>query len=339
MSLDSIVSLNISVKSTGISAAGFGIPLIVSELNAWPGASAADAGALEPLVRVFNSPAELVAAHFKTDSPLVKMAAILCAQKPGIKNFKVGLRGPKMGEALTAIYLADSDFYGMLLESSKPEDIKAAADWTKERRVIFGADLSARATDLKGDGYDRTFLMYHPDSNTFAAAALMARMLGEETGAPSWAFKRLTGVTPYSLTTEQAAELDKNCINRYTKIKEAGVTLQGKAVSGQYIDVVVGIDWLHVRMQERLFGLLMANNKIPYTNKGVDLVRCEIMAQLDRAVQMGILAAEPKPTVSAPNVADIDTKDKEKRQLPNVNFTGTLSGAIHSLTINGTVSL
>lgn len=56
--------------------------------------------------------------------------------------------------------------------------------------------------------------------------------------------------------------------------------MDGRVMSGEYINIVHGIDWLHVRIQERLFRLLMINEKIPYTAKVVDLVRCEILAQL-----------------------------------------------------------
>jgi hypothetical protein len=83
----------------------------------------------------------------------------------------------------------------------------------------------------------------------------------------------------------------------------------------------------------------LKNKKIPYTDKGVDLVRCEIMAQLKEAITVGVLASQPEPTVHAPKVADIPDLDKSKRLLPNVSFSGTFAGAIHALKINGVVSL
>ncbi|MEI6806927.1 MAG: DUF3383 family protein, partial [Myxococcaceae bacterium] len=146
-------------------------------------------------------------------------------------------------------------------------------------------------------------------------------------------------IKQYALSTGQASQLDANHINRYTTINDVGVTLQGKCVSGEYIDTMRGIDWLHARLQERIFMLLLKNKKIPYTDKGVDLVRCEIMGQLKEAISAGVLASYPEPTVNAPRVADIRDDDKAKRLLPNVSFSGTLAGAIHALKIAGVVSL
>jgi hypothetical protein len=109
-------------------------------------------------------------------------------------------------------------------------------------------------------------------------------------------------------------------------------------IKGEYIDVVHGIDWLHVGIQERLFRLLMINEKIPYTLKGIDLVRSEIMAQLKEAVHRGLLAPDPEPQVSTPNIEDISADMREQRKLPDVSFSGRLAGAIHEIEIRGTVT-
>ena len=115
--------------------------------------------------------------------------------------------------------------------------------------------------------------------------------------------------------------------------------MDGKVASGEYVDIVHGIDWLHVRIQERLFCLLMINEKIPYTAKGVDLVRSEIMGQLKDAVYRGLLAAEPEPQVSIPNIEDIAPDIRGQRKLPDVCFSGRLAGAIHEIEIRGTVTV
>ena len=53
---------------------------------------------------------------------------------------------------------------------------------------------------------------------------------------------------------------------------------------------------------------------------------------------MGILAADPAFTVTAPAVADVSAGDKTARTLPDVDFDATLAGAIHKVEISGTVS-
>ena len=62
-------------------------------------------------------------------------------------------------------------------------------------------------------------------------------------------------------------------------------------------------------------------------------------ASLRAAVNQGILAADPAPTVTVPKVADVSAADKTARLLPDMKFTGTLAGAIHKVTITGVVSV
>ena len=163
-------------------------------------------------------------------------------------------------------------------------------------------------------------------------------MLSQTPGSASWAFKELTGVAPQKLTLDLGEKLKSANVNRYISINDVGITLDGKVAKGEYIDVIHGIDWLHVRLQERLFRLFVLNNKIPYTSKGIDLVRCEIMAQLKDAVSRGFLAADPEPQVSIPHIDDIDGSVREQRKLPDVCFSARLAGAIHEIEIRGTIT-
>lgn len=333
MSLESIINLTISAKSVHIGQRGFGVPLLVGRHTQWP-----------ERVRTYASVDALLADGFASDCRLVRMAEVLMAQNPGIKLFKIGRREDADVTAdLRSISECDNDFYGFLLDSSEPDQIVAAAEWAETKRVIFGVDVHdwevAAQLKTKGERLSHTFGVFQKKEDNFVAAALMAKMLAHKPGSSSWAFKSLAKVTPTSFSDNEITKLDAHNINRYTSIKNVSVSLPGKAVSGEYLDVVCGLDWLYARIQERLFALLLKNPKIPYTNQGVDLVRCEIMAQLKEAIHAGILAPEPEPVVSAPDVADISDANKAQRVLPDVSFSGTLSGAIHAITINGTVSL
>lgn len=325
MNLDSIINLSITSESVQMSQAGFGMPQILGKSAPWP-----------ELVRAYADPSEMLTDGFKKDDPLYRAALKLKSQSPCVKSFKIG-----HGD-LNALYEADSNFYGLMLAEPTPEAILETAEWAESKRILFGADISKMddlPKTLKQKGFNRTFAFYHPDPTEHAAAAFIGKLFPTQPGEATWAFKSLATVSPCPLSTQQAAELDAHNMNRYVRINDVGVTLHGKCVSGEYIDTVRGIDWLYARIQERIFMLLRKNPKIPYTEKGVDLVRCEVMAQLKEAVVVGVLAAFPEPTVSAPRVVDISELDKAKRILPNVSFTACLAGAIHALEIRGVVSL
>jgi hypothetical protein len=168
-------------------------------------------------------------------------------------------------------------------------------------------------------------------------------MLPTDPGAGTWIYRTLKGVTVNRLTGAQTTAADAKNANHYTVVGGVNVMRQGKSGSGEFIDVTHFVDWLHARLQERIFGILAnasaAGKKIPYTDSGVDTMRGAILAQLLEGVRVGGLAADPAPTVTAPKVKDVDPSDRINRILPDMEFQGTLAGAIHKLVITGNLSV
>jgi hypothetical protein len=335
--LDSIVDITISTNSLQILQAGFGVPLIIARHELGP-----------ERVKVFGDSSELPK-ELSANSQVVGMVKALMEQEPKVPKFKIGRRlaNESITDAFRAITNETSDFYGVLLACDDAKtygvDLKLLVDAIGNRRFLLGSDLVEAdlgvAVELTKQKRKRVFCMYKSKPEEYPAAAWMGKMLPQAPGSASWAYKELTGLTPSQYSTELLAKLETSNTNRYLHIKGRGVTLDGKVSEGEYIDIIHGIDWLHVRMQERLFKLLMVNPKIPYTLKGIDLVRCEIMAQLKEAVYRGLLAADPEPQVSIPNIEDIDPDYRGKRILPDVKFFGRLAGAIHHIKIQGTVTI
>lgn len=253
---------------------------------------------------------------------------------------------------LDAAILVDSDWYGLTLVNQCEADINAGALWIEanERVMTMNSgdfdvqDASSTtdiASDLQGFSYARTVPQYHKNIGEFSGAAWMGKMFPYQNppGQATWKFKTLAGISTDILTETQINALeDKNC-NYYKTTGGAGTTYNGIAADGSFIDNTIGVDWIRARLRERIFGLLKNNLKIPYTDAGVNLVVAEVKAQLDDAINAGILAANPAPTVTAPKVADISDNDKANRILPDIEFTATTAGAIHSVVINGIISL
>jgi hypothetical protein len=210
------------------------------------------------------------------------------------------------------------------------------------KRFLAGVDVSIDetnvATDLKAKGFSNIFCCYQTSREESLASALMGKMLPKTPGSTSWAFKDLIGIKPQKINFDVSEQLKSLNINRYISIADAGVTLEGKVAKGEFIDVVHGRAWLSVRMQERLFRLFKLNDKIPFTDKGLDLVRSEIQAQLTEGVERGFLASDPKPEVYIPPINEIDSISREKRILPDVTFSAQAAGAIHEIEIQGTIT-
>lgn len=256
---------------------------------------------------------------------------------------------PGVATDLAAILAADSDWYGLLLDSNGAAEVSAAAAWVESAKKVFGyvtsdtAHLASGSTTclaytLKTAGYTRTDGIYHPELGTataWAAAAWKARQFVGAPGSATAAFKSLAGVSSYDLTTAQRAALESYNLNFYTTAGALALTFPGKTASGEWIDVVRDLDWMRSRLQEGVFGVLVANAKVPFTDEGIGLVAASVRAVLTAAVAAGVLASF---SLTVPRASAVSTASKTARNLPGVTFTGVLAGAIHTTAVTGRVS-
>jgi hypothetical protein len=127
--------------------------------------------------------------------------------------------------------------------------------------------------------------------------------------------------------------------NCYQVIKGLGFTLWGWAASGRFLDVMVAVDWFDVGITDRIVLLLRNNDVVPYTDKGIETVRAQVAGQIQDGIGLGIIDGAQPWGVTAPKVAEISPTDKASRVLPNIRYTYTLSGAIHSVKVIGVVKV
>jgi hypothetical protein len=358
LNLDSIIRLTVTQQSVKMTQAGFDVPLIAGYHT--HGSS---------LVSEHYDAQELLQAGFTVDDPIYLAAARLKMQMPAPATFKIGRLASRepadFVDGLSAIYNADSNFYGLLLADPSPEIVLKTAEWVESKRLMFGVDLSDPAVAKKAEpamvkegkigkeaavtindigmllrerAFKRTFAAYHPNAKAKFAAAWMGHMFPSPPGKATWAFKTLAGVEPYALSASEATALKEKNISPYVNIKGVNFTMFGTVASGELINSIRGADWLITRVQERMLGLLIKNPKIPYSEKGADLVRSELDAQLKEGIAMGVVASDPKPTISVPKIAEISDMDRGKFVLPNVSFGCSIEGAIQELHISAVVS-
>ena len=255
---------------------------------------------------------------------------------------------------LAAINVANPDWYGIVSTTHSHFDIVDVATWAESNKKFYLAstmdsDVKSSASDdiastLQTSAWDKTSAFYHPLVHSFPEAAWMGNVFPYDPGEATWAFKTLAGIAATTLTATEVTNLEgKNC-NRYTLVNGVNITLDGKVASGEWMDIIRGLDWLETRIAEDVYALLVSLAKLPYTDAGVAMVVAVVDARLLDAVGNGLLApldkfASPPEGTSAPRVADVLTADKTARNLPDVTFVATLAGAIHKTTITGTVSV
>lgn len=257
---------------------------------------------------------------------------------------------PGIATDLANIVIEDPDWYGLVLDSQSENEINAAAAWVETQAKIFAAtsgdsliptsDSDDVASDLYGNTYHRTFLLYDEHPHDYGAAAWMGLIFaGHDPGSATWKFKTITGVTKRTYDATQVGYLDAKKCNYYSEIGGVGIAQEGYAASGRFIDITRGVDWLHARLQERIFSRLVNLAKIPFTDKGIAVVEAEIRAQLNEGIDNLFLAEDPEPTVTVPLASAVSSTNKALRLLPDVEFAATLAGAIHNIEIAGVVSV
>lgn len=185
---------------------------------------------------------------------------------------------------------------------------------------------------------DRASVWYHPEATQYPTAGINGVMLPKDPGSATWAHKTIAGVSAYELTTTQRTEVLDKRANTYTQVAGVPVTQFGTVASGEYVDIIRGIDWLESRLQEEVFGSLINNDKIPFTDAGIALIEGLVRGVLDEAARRQLLVGE-SIVVSVPRAADVSQTDKANRNLPDVTFEADLQGAIHKVRIAGTVTV
>lgn len=260
---------------------------------------------------------------------------------------------PGIASDLDDIVNYDEDFYGLAIDLNARAIIEEAADWAETRTMLAGFNTSdwqaadsAETADigvtLQDKSYARDLIMFKADAtDEYGGVGLLAERFpfdpGAGEGGGTWHGKTIKGCTPDDLTpTEKANLREKNYV---VYITTAGInhTLDGKTPSGEFADVTRGIDWIRVRMQERLAALQLTGQRVPFTDKGISRIYSATLAVMSEAVSpAGILSPDPEPVVSVPKAANVSANDKANRVLKNVTATGTLAGAIHltQVTVN-----
>jgi hypothetical protein len=267
-------------------------------------------------------------------------------------------------DALDAITLYDKDWYGLVITSRTESDILLAAAWAEVEAKIFAyaladaeildttlaADTGSMPKVIKNLGAARTISMYNQlAATTYPEAALLGRIFPLDPGSYTVKFKTLSDVTVSELTpTQEANAKAKNC-NVYELIGGVNMCLEGVVAEGEYIDVIIFIDWLDQTMTEDVFAFLKSQNKVPYTNAGIRGVESIVQKRLQIGQNRGGISpkefdSDTKEQIggyytSVPDLADVSAEDKASRTLNDVDFTAFLAGAIHAVNIIGTVTV
>lgn len=371
--INNVVNVAISRETQFPTAPGFGTMMIVFPDSAGFGTSGLS---LSNRVGTYTS-IEGVAAHFAVGTEVRKAAEAYFGQNPRPTRLKIGVRDATppgtLGQELDAIAATDDDWYAFILtaEARISDDVGSsvlAALWAESKTKLFLTSTNEAAAlsgggglpaSLKLLGYDRTGTFYHQDSDLglvapftpYPEAAFLGRMLTVDFNGVNTTrtgkFKRLSGINVSPLNDTQLDFLVGNNANAYVSVANTPMTMNGVMASGEFFDVMHGIDWLQAEIAFRVFGKLATLPKIPYTDAGMEILLNEVRLALKQGVANGLIAADFDDegnlrdafTVSAPSVLTMSSANRAARIAPTITFTARLAGAVHFAQINGTVTV
>lgn len=311
--------VNIQRKTVGVSARGFGTILIFDPSQD---------------INFKYITAENVK-EFSTESKLYKMASRLFMQKPQPQEVAVVGKNGAAVEGFKKVLEETGDFFFLTCTDNSVETIKGLSNLCQVNNKVYAVTINdyEDAKKLFEEVYDNTFVMYHDDSESFVAEAL-AVVMSYKIGGKTAKFKTLQGVKAANISLTQVNELHKS--NLFTYVEKLGVlqTSEGKMLSGEYIDVILGEYWIRFRMEERMQRLALTQDKIPYTNRGIGMLVGVAELVLTEAVAMGIVE-EGQYRVDYKVREDVDSNEVALRKYDYILWTAMLQGAIHTGQISG----
>jgi hypothetical protein len=191
--------------------------------------------------------------------------------------------------------------------------------------------------------YERTVVSYSTVSENYCSA-----LVGETST------KSVGSYTYKNIVLKHVKPIENIKNSQLTQIHDAGafccvtksgynVSSEGKTAYGEYIDVVDARDWIVMQMQYQLQQALIINDKVPYTNNGIALLESYCVSVLKKAYANGMIAENddgtPAYTVDFAKRSETDASDRKARRYIEGKFTFDLAGAIHTVTVNGTINI
>lgn len=251
---------------------------------------------------------------------------------------------------INQIAITDNSWYAVMIESHLTADVLALAAQIEGMKKVFAtssqsADVKSTGTtdifsQLEALGYQRTFGIYSELADTqYPEAAWVGYQLQEQPGSNTWAYKTLSGVTVSQLSDTESTNIHNKSASTYESVGGISSTIGAKMFGGEWIDVIIFVDWLEQRMKERLWSRMANSKKVPYTSAGAAIIEAEIRAQLNDGIRVGGLAEKPTPSVEVPDVLTVSTNARAQRIFEGIKFEARLAGAIHFVKIAGTVTV
>ena len=343
MSKDFIV--DITKLTRPVSQQGFGLPLILATDKAHPYTLYNDISSLAEDFPV-GTAAYAIASRIFGQNPAPAEVAVCgmlydtLEENPEEPSEFITVPGEPadLVAELNNLVETKNDWYFLTCDLNSTEVIAALSGWVDTQLKMYFVTTQSLAAPATLES-ERTVVMYHDDEDAYVAEGLVAIAATHRPGELTFKFKTVNVVLESAIPATHLAQLHKD--GGFSYIRKMGVlqTTEGKTTSGEYIDVIMGADFLKVRMEEEAAYLAVNTLKIPYDNQGISMLVSVVDKVLKMGVDQGIVLRDGDGNgvyeISVVRREDASKNDIANRVYNGIHWTATLAGAIHTGTISG----
>jgi hypothetical protein len=351
--IDRIVNVTISLQTVGITQETFSDLLLF-------GVFTPPSGSGTNVVFIITDPDDLINIYGCLPTSQIYLAAqTFFSQIPHPPQLYIGLDKGSIPTDLVNIINQNNNWYGICDVKHDESRAVSIAAWVEAQEKLFvtvlsnpnntnapGTDTTSTAYHLMNGNYFRTAWWYNTDPLQFPDVGIAAVSFTKNPGQETWANQQLAGVNSLNMIEGNAQNVFAKNGNTFEPFRNISITQNGQVAGGEWIDVIRFRDWLCEEIKVTIFQQ-MVNNRIPYTDPGIAIIRSRLQQALDMGVARGGLAPKevdsngnlmPSYTIQVPLSANIPSNIKASRILQDVYFTARLAGAIHVVTIMGTLT-
>jgi hypothetical protein len=367
-----VVNVSLSRNDAFPSRRGFGTQLIVTT------ESVTDVVDATVRTKLYSS-LEEVAVDWATTTSTYKAAASAFSQNPRPTQIKIGhvvdddtMSSEELQAQLDLLYAYDSNWY-FISCTSELRDTEATVGffvWAQSKNKVCSIDSNDDGHEDPADEaclaavnkavYDRSSVFYHTNAALYPSASLLGYMqtrnFDDADSAYTAKFKNLPGISAVNLDSAAITAITGftpgvgqsvdtgHCANTYIDIGSRNFVVEGSTLTPNiFLDEIHATDWIIARTEEELLGVMLNNPKIPFEDRGMEMLASAVRQVMQQATRSGLVAKDINPTtreydpavvITRPSVFDVSEAQRKARIAPAISCRFRYSGGVHYTTVN-----
>lgn len=284
--------------------------------------------------------------------------ALTGTRDDGAMTIECQTADPGIAADLTACAAESKAFNGVVIAELSKACATAAAAWCESNGKLFGTntlDTAVKdntavntALTLKTSAYDRSITSFYATNSaySFPSMAMFANFFAGTPGSRVSYYRSLNGLAAQDLTTTDQTNLDANHAYYVAEIGGANRSFGGKVASGEWLDVIYGIDYYSDRLLLRFAQLLLnATDKLDFDTAGIAQFENALRAVAQEAVANKFARLDKDAygdfgyKVVVPAIANVAANDIATRTLTGLQLEFKLAGAIKYSSVQINVTL